>query len=126
MPTAPILSTLESYLKLTSSREQAISANMANVDTPGYHTRDINFQGELNRAMNGILNQSSDGSASPQLNPVVQEVPGLMERADGNNVNLDREGLLMSETQLQYQIGIQLVKQQFHEIISAINGGGQS
>jgi flagellar basal-body rod protein FlgB len=41
-------------------------------------------------------------------------------------VNLDREGLLMSETQLQYQIGIQLVKQQFHEILSAINGGGQS
>jgi flagellar basal-body rod protein FlgC len=34
-----------------------------------------------------------------------------MERPDGNNVSLDREGLLMSETQLQYQIGIQLIKQ---------------
>lgn len=125
MPNPPLISTLESYLRLTSSREQAISANMANVDTPGYHTRDIDFQGELNKAINGVLTQSEDGTSIAQLNPVVQEVPGLMERPDGNNVNLDREGILMSETQLQYQIGIQLVKRQFHQILSAINGGGQ-
>jgi len=126
MPTIPLISTLESYLKLTSSREQAISSNMANVDTPGYRTRDINFQGELSKAMNGILNESAGGSQSMQLTPVVQEVKGLMERPDGNNVNLDREGLLMSQTQLQYQIGVQLVKHQFHQLLSAINGGGQS
>jgi flagellar basal-body rod protein FlgB len=123
MPTTSLTSTLENYLKLTTSREQAISANMANVDTPGYHTRDINFSGELNRAMNGFLSQTEDGMESVQMNPVVQEVPGLMERPDGNNVSLDREGLLMSETQLQYQIGIQLIKRQFHQILSAINGG---
>ena len=122
-PTTPLTSTLESFLRLTTSREQAISANMANVDTPGYHTRDINFNGELNRAMNGFLSQTEDGMESVQMNPVVQEVPGLMERPDGNNVSLDREGLLMSETQLQYQIGIQLIKRQFHQILSAINGG---
>jgi flagellar basal-body rod protein FlgB len=122
-PTTPLTSTLESFLRLTTSREQAISANMANVDTPGYHTRDINFNGELKRAMNGFLSQTEDGTETVQMNPVVQEVPGLMERPDGNNVSLDREGLLMSETQLQYQIGIQLIKRQFHQIISAINGG---
>jgi flagellar basal-body rod protein FlgB len=122
-PTTPLLSTLESYLKLTTSREQAISANMANVDTPGYHTRDINFEGELKRAMNGVLSESEDGAATTQMNPVVQEVPGLVERPDGNNVNLDREGLLMAETQLQYQIGVQLIKHQFHQILSAITGG---
>jgi flagellar basal-body rod protein FlgB len=117
------MTTLETYLKLTSSREQAISANMANVDTPGYHTRDINFEGELNRAMSGASSQSENGFQTADFNPVVQEVPGLMERPDGNNVNLDREGLLMSETQLQYQIGIQLIKHQFHQILSAISGG---
>jgi flagellar basal-body rod protein FlgB len=114
---------LESYLKLTTTREQAISANMANADTPGYHTRDINFEGEFKKAMYGDLGQSENGSEGVQLHPVVQEVSGLMERPDGNNVNLDREGILMSETQLQYQIGIQLVKHQFHQILSAINGG---
>ena len=122
-PTPPLISTLENYLRLTTSREQAISANMANVDTPGYRTRDINFEGELHKAMNGVLGESEDGTATVQMSPVVQEVPGLMERPDGNNVSLDREGLLMSETQLQYQIGVQLVKHQFHQILSAINGG---
>ena len=122
-PTTTLTSTLESYLRLTTSREQAISANMANIDTPGYHTRDINFNGELTRAMSGVLSQSEDGVETVQMNPVVQEVPGLLERPDGNNVNLDREGLLMSETQLQYQIGVQLVKHQFHQILSAISGG---
>jgi flagellar basal-body rod protein FlgB len=120
---APLLSTLESYLKLTTSREQAISANMANIDTPGYHTRDIDFQGELTKAMTSVMNQTGEGTEGPHLTPAVREVQGLMERPDGNNVDLDREGLLMSETQLQYQIGIQLVKNHFHGLLSAINGG---
>jgi len=123
MPTTPLISTLESYLKLTTSREQAISANMANIDTPGYHTRDINFERELNNAMNETASYSPDGNQTAHMSTVVQEVPGLMERPDGNNVSLDREGLLMSETQLQYQIGIQLIKHQFHQILSAISGG---
>ena len=122
--TTPLLSTLESYLSLTTKREEAISANMANVDTPGYHTRDIDFSSELQRATSGVLSQSEDGTGSVQINPVVRDVPGLLERPDGNNVSLDREGLLMSETQLQYQIGIQLIKHQFHQILSAISGGG--
>jgi flagellar basal-body rod protein FlgB len=126
MPNVPLLSVLENYLKLTTTREQAIAANMANVDTPGYHTRDIDFQGELRKAISGVLNQSEDGSAAAQVNPVVSEVQGLMERPDGNNVNLDREGLLMAETQLKYQLGIQLVERHFHRELSAISGGSQS
>jgi flagellar basal-body rod protein FlgB len=122
-PTVPLLATLESFLQLTATREKAISANMANVDTPGYRTRDINFESELNRAMSGSLRQTGAGSETPQLLPVIRQVPNLMERPDGNNVSLDREGLLMAETQLQYQIGIQLVKGEFHQMLSAINGG---
>jgi len=123
---SPLIPALENYLRLTVAREQTIAANMANVDTPGYHTHDIDFQNELNRAMNNVANHNEEGGISAQLTPVVREVPNLMERADGNNVNLDREGILMAETQLQYQMGVQLVKLQFHRILSAINGGGQS
>jgi len=123
MPTNPLIYTLESYLQLTTNREQAISVNMANIDTPGYHTRDINFERELNHAMSGSLSYSADGAENRNMTPALQEVSGLMERPDGNNVSLDREGLLMSETQLQYQIGIQLIKHQFHQILSAISGG---
>jgi flagellar basal-body rod protein FlgB len=118
-----LLSTLETYLKLTNTRAQAISANMANVDTPGYRTRDINFESELRRASATVPMETADSTGTVHFAPVVREVPGLLERPDGNNVNLDREGLLLAESQLQYQLGVQLIKGQFHQILSAINGG---
>ncbi|HEV2134611.1 MAG TPA: flagellar basal body rod protein FlgB [Terracidiphilus sp.] len=117
----PLLAQLESFVRLTSYREKTISANMANVDTPGYHTVDIDFQGELNRAMRASAGSERNSAGGMEMEPVAREVPGLVERADGNNVDLDRQALVMSEVQLQYQLGIQLIKDQFHQILSAIN-----
>ena len=118
-----LISSLESYISLTSSREQTIAANMANVDTPGYHTRDIDFEHELKRALNGSIGNAGDLVDAAPLNPASIEVQGLLERPDGNNVDLDREGMVLAETQLQHQMGIQLLKNQFHGLLSAINGG---
>ncbi len=114
---------LETYLKLAATREKIISANMANIDTPGYRTRDINFESELNRVMSEPTIEMADGSETAQMLPVVRQVQGLMERPDGNNVNLDREALRMAETQLRYQLGIQLLKRHFHQLLNATNGG---
>jgi flagellar basal-body rod protein FlgB len=116
MGSGPLLpASLERFLTLASDREQTIAGNMANVDTPGYQTRDINFkQTMLNAAF---------GGEEAQLTPVVSRVQGLLERPDGNNVDLDRESLLLAQSQLQYQMGTQLVKSQFHQLLSAINGG---
>ena len=108
-------SSLERFLEVASEREQTIAANMANVDTPGYHSKDVNFKQALSTA--------SDGS-DLHVSPVVSEVHGLLERPDGNNVDMDRESLLLAQSQLQYQMGIQLVKSNFHQLLSAINGGG--
>ena len=119
----PMMAMLESYLKLTASRVQAISANMANIDTPGYRTRDVNVESEFQKVMSGSLHKSEDGSEPVQLSPVFHQVQGLMERPDGNNVSLDHEGLLLSKTQLQYQLAIQLIQNHFHQTLSAINGG---
>lgn len=121
MPTAPVLSQLESFLRLTDKKEAVVAANMANVDTPGYRTQDFDFQHELTHAMNRLT--TTGGSATADVS--LHKVPGLLERADGNNVDLDRESMQMSETQLQYQIGTQLMKSRFHQLLSAINGGGQ-
>ena len=123
-PGPPMMAMLESYLKLTASRVEAISANMANIDTPGYRTRDINFESEFNKVMSAGLHQSEDGAEAVQMSPVVHEVQGLMERPDGNNVNLDHEGLMLARTQLQYQLAIQLIQNHFHQQLSAINGAG--
>src|SRR5580698_7900958 len=112
MSTFSSIQVLQGYLKVVADREQQITSNMANVDTPGYHTKDVNFQAELHQVMNGSNNL--------QLEPASQEVSGLPERPDGNNVNVDRESLMLSQTQLQFQLGVQLVKSEFHTLYSAI------
>jgi flagellar basal-body rod protein FlgB len=112
MATFDSLGLLRGYLKATTDREQLIASNMANVDTPGYHTKDVDFQAAMRHAM-----QQGQG---PDLEPASTEVLDLPERPDGNNVNIDRESMMMSQTQLQYQLAVQLVKSQFHTLYSAI------
>ena len=107
---------LERYLNLSSQRQQTTVANMANVDTPGYRTRDFDFRSELEHAAN---NQVS-ASRGPAMRPVM----GLNARPDGNNVNLDREGLMLAEVQMQFRIGVQLIKSEFHRLLTAIKEGG--
>jgi flagellar basal-body rod protein FlgB len=107
-----MLQMLQGYLSVSADRQQLIASNMANVDTPGYHSRDINFAQTMQQVMN------SDGDAT--MEPASMEVDGLPERPDGNNVNIDRESMLLSETQLQYQMGVELVKSEFHTLLSAI------
>ena len=111
----PLMQLLQGYLKITSDRQQLIASNVANADTPGYHTKDINFQTAMQRV--------SDEGDDMQFMPASSEVEGLPERPDGNNVNVDRESLMMGETQLQYQMGVQLIKAEFHRLLTAIKEG---
>lgn len=114
MPVSPVFSQLEQFLSVTNRRETVIAANMANIDTPGYRTQDVTFQQALTQTM---------GGESPATKVTVKDVRGLMERPDGNNVDLDRESMLLAESQLSYQMGTQLLKSRFHQLLSAINGG---
>ena len=112
MANISIFSQLENYLSLTNQRETVITSNIANVDTPGYRTKDMDFQHELSRAM------SAPEGTAPQA--AVRDVSGLLERPDGNNVDIDREAMKLSEVQLQYQMGTQLIKGEFQSLMSAI------
>lgn len=108
---------LERFLDVSSMRQTLVSTNIANVDTPGYHTRDVDFRGELSRAMN---------SDSPdQMSPFVMPVRGLLARPDGNNVNPEREALLLAQVQLQFKAATSILKAQFAELNTAIKEGGQ-
>jgi flagellar basal-body rod protein FlgB len=102
-------SSLEKYMDLLSVRQKLIASNIANADTPGYKTQDIDFQSEFQSAL------SSGGS------PV--EVPGLKVNNDGNNVSLDREARLLSENALRFNIASQLMRGQFTRMKSAIDEG---
>ena len=114
MANVSMLQQLTGYLELTNQRQQLIVGNMANIDTPGYHTQDMDFQS----AMQDVVN-----SGHAKIEPASLEVEGLPERPDGNNVNVDRESLLLSQTQLQYQMGVQLIKAEFHKLLTAIKEG---
>ncbi|MGH9685707.1 MAG: flagellar basal body rod protein FlgB [Candidatus Acidiferrales bacterium] len=114
----PYVPFLERYLDLASFRETLVSANLANIDTPGYQTMDVSFRSELAWA-------STDEFSRP-LRPVVRPVYGLIERPDGNNVSLDREGMLLAQTQLEYKTAIELIRAQFRRILGAIHDGNES
>jgi flagellar basal-body rod protein FlgB len=114
----PLSETLARFLDLTSFRHQLIVSNLANIDTPGYHTRDIDFRRELETA----TGEMQDAGFSPVARPV----EGLVARPDGNNVSLERESLLLSETQLRYQTAVQVLRVEFHRLSMAINEGRQS
>jgi flagellar basal-body rod protein FlgB len=110
----PLLQCMERFLDMASLRQSLISSNIANLDTPGYRTRDIDFQKEMQRA-------AAAPDATPH--PVVREISGLIERPDHNNVSIDRETMLLAQTQLQFLTGVALLKQEFKRLVTAITEG---
>ena len=112
---SPQLALLERFLDVTSMRQALVTTNLANIDTPGYHARDIDFRGELRRAM--------QGEAPGLTDPFVMQVRSLMERPDGNNVSPDREAMLLAEVQLQFKAATAVIRAEFAQLSTAIREG---
>lgn len=98
------------FLSYLSDRQEIIASNIANADTPGYRTRDV----EMPMDFSGALQEAAT---------VVTEVPGLTVRNDGNNVSLDRESRLLAENTLKFSLASQLVRTELKDIRSAIEEG---
>jgi len=116
---------LSHYLDVNIARYKLVATNLANIDTPRYRARDLDFRSELRRAH--IAESGAAGAFSlTDFAPVARPVRGLMERPDGNNVSVERESLLLAETQVKFNLGVQLLKDQFHLVSLAINSGGST
>ncbi len=100
---------LERYMDLLSARQRLVASNIANADTPGYRTQDIDFQSEFQNA-----------AAGP---PRPVEVAGLAVKNDGNDVSLDRESRLLAENALRFQLASNLLRSQIRVVRSAIQEG---
>lgn len=113
MPTADAL---ERYLTLATQQMKLTAENMANVDTPGYRTQGLDFQGEFGKALDahGVI-----------ADPTVSDVSGLTSRPDGNNVSLDHESMQMAQTQLQFRTGVELLRHQYSQMMEAIKSDGK-
>jgi flagellar basal-body rod protein FlgB len=105
-----VANSLERYMDLLSARERQVASNIANADTPGYKTKDIDFRTEFLNAVNG---------SAPR--PV--EVGDLQTKSDGNNVSVDREARLLSETALRFSMASNLLRSQIRSLRSAIQEG---
>jgi flagellar basal-body rod protein FlgB len=105
------------YLDLTSQQMQMTASNMANVDTPGYKTQGFDFEQEFARQLNDTAGAA--GLEGTQVS--AQDVDGLVARPDGNNVSMDREGLQLAKAQMQFKLGVQLLKGEFSSVMSAIH-----
>jgi flagellar basal-body rod protein FlgB len=104
---------LEHYMDLLSARQKTVAANLANADTPGYKTRDIAFQTELEGLVRGG-------------EPAAVEVEGLKTRNDGNNVSVDRESRLLAENALRFSMASSLLRTELRTLRSAIQEGKTS
>ena len=90
------------------TRETLIANNIANVDTPGYKRKDIDFQSvlqdELGRCKHVSLDHKINNADLTQLNPqVYTDHSGFSYRLDGNNVDIDTDIVELASVQLKYQ-----------------------
>jgi len=101
---------LEHYMDLLSTRQKVVASNIANADTPGFKTKDIDFQFEFMSAAQGEQ-------------PTVVEAPGLQVRNDGNNVDMDREARLLAENAIRFNLASTLLHDQLQTLKTAIQEG---
>jgi flagellar basal-body rod protein FlgB len=111
---------LARYLDLDTRQIQLTTANMANIDTPGYRAVGMDFEAEMRQAMAGA-GEGIDAGVSPR----VFQVDGLIVRPDGNDVSMDREGLNLAEAQLKFKTGIALLRREYTRIFDAIHADGK-
>jgi flagellar basal-body rod protein FlgB len=131
-PTDATIEAMGSYLGRLSKRQQTIASNLANIDTPGYRTKDITFHATMAELLSEIPAPlrvtRPEHNAMPPLvfaagGPAVFDVDGLSARPDQNNVDLDREMLKLGETSFGYTMIVQLLRGKFRTIATSINEG---
>jgi len=124
----PVGEAVSRYLDLSSLELKVTAQNMANVDTPGYRAVGFDFASEMAQSLEGLSRweKGASGVGSPDpVSPAVGPVGGLLERPDGNDVSMDREGLKMAEAQLQFRTGVELLKHEFTRVLDAIHVDGK-
>lgn len=124
---------LEKSLDASWLRNEAISQNIANVDTPGYKRKTVSFEDQLQQAIDGSSFKGFrtdprhipiGGSNVDNIDiAVTEDNKSLSMRLDGNNVDIESEMALMAKNSIQYNVLTQSLNSEFKRIKSAINEG---
>lgn len=121
-----ILAALRRQMTQAVAKQTAAASNLANIDTPGYRTREASFDAVLDDELGASLSLSNaghigDGGNDPTSK--MKEVEGLPTRRDGNNVQLDRELLAMTSAAGEFSKAQTALAAKFRLVRYAINEG---
>lgn len=96
---------LQRAMDLRIDNQRVIASNLANVDTPGYKARHMDFEASMTRALNEIENPAVIAESNE---------PGLT--LDGNNVDMDAELSDMSKNKTMYSLTAQILSAKFRQL----------
>ena len=104
---------LERALNIRAQYHRILSGNIANVETPNYKEKDIDFQSEIQRNVGGLNNveikESTDGDVIGSI--------------DGNTVNMENQIVKMTENHMLFTSLVQVVSKKFSMMRYIINEG---
>ena len=100
------------------TRNEIISNNMSNVNTPGYKRQDIDFESRLRQALGSMRYESVDtkvarAASSNLKGRVYTDSANFSYRLDGNNVDIDTEGVKLAANQIKYNGLFDSINQEF-------------
>ena len=127
----PAMRAARTALTGLSRRQEAISANVANIDTPGYQRKAVSFEEALS---SNLGREAGPALARTDTRHLAAGGAGLATQAGGaprdvvssrndtNTVSIDEEMTLMAETQIRYQALTQTVGRRLTTLRTAIRG----
>lgn len=109
---------LDKAADAANMRNELISNNISNVDTPNYKRKDIDFESVLQAELAGHVSLDKSVAMANKdlstLDPMVfTDNSSLSYRLDGNNVDMSTEQAYLAENQIKYQALIDLMNQEF-------------
>ncbi len=118
---------LKSAADASWTREEVLTNNIANVDTPNYKRQDVDFEGELQRALGNSKYTSMDEKVSAlktrDLTPrTYTDSANFSYRLDGNNVDIDTENVTLASNELKYNGIMGAVQTEFANLKTAMSG----
>jgi flagellar basal-body rod protein FlgB len=118
----PGIQGLSLALDEASLRQQAISSNIANINTPGYQRVDVSssFENAFQNALSDLGNGGSVGSMpAASITTAAEQGPA---RPDGNTVQLESEMLGLAQNSAKYEFASEMISNSFHGMKTAITG----
>lgn len=109
----------------SAMRQNVISNNIANVDTPNFKRQDVSFETYLNSALGGYsnLDDAVDNMRVGSINPTsYTDNSSLSYRLDGNNVDIQTENAYLAQNQIRYYTLLDSMNQEFSRLNTAIKG----